>query len=64
MAKDVFAVPVFFIVFRETLEVAVICSVLFAWLKQTLDGPNADRAVYKNLVKQVSSKLFISSSKR
>lgn len=51
--NKVFAVPVFFVVFRETLETVVIVSVLLAWLKQTLDGPNADKAVYKKLVKQV-----------
>ncbi|TVY38678.1 Plasma membrane iron permease [Lachnellula occidentalis] len=53
MTVNVFAVPVFFVVFRETLETAVIVSVLLAFLKQTLDGPNRDRAVYKKLVKQV-----------
>jgi high-affinity iron transporter len=50
---DVFAVPVFLIVFRETLETVIIVSVLLAFLKQTLDGPNRDVAVYKRLVKQV-----------
>lgn len=54
MTVDVFAVPVFFIVFRETLETAVIVSVLLAFLKQTLDGPNRDVSVYKKLVRQVS----------
>jgi high-affinity iron transporter len=54
MTVQVFAVPVFFVVFRETLETAVIVSVLLAFLKQTLDGPNRDRAVYKKLVRQVS----------
>lgn len=54
MTVNVFAVPVFFVVFRETLETAVIVSVLLAFLKQTLDGPNRDRAVYKKLVKQAS----------
>ncbi|TAQ83870.1 hypothetical protein B7494_g7806 [Chlorociboria aeruginascens] len=53
MTVNVFAVPVFFVVFRETLETAVIVSVLLAFLKQTLDGPNRDAAVYKKLVKQV-----------
>jgi len=53
MTVNVFAVPVFFIVFRETLETAIIVSVLLAFLKQTLDGPNRDVAVYKKLVKQV-----------
>lgn len=53
MTVNVFSVPVFFVVFRETLETVVIVSVLLAWLKQTLDGPNADKAVYKKLVNQV-----------
>ncbi|GAP88602.1 putative iron permease ftr1 family protein [Rosellinia necatrix] len=53
MAKDVFSVPVFLVVFRETLETAIIVSVLLAFLKQTLDGPNRNVAVYKALVKQV-----------
>ncbi|KAI9809143.1 MAG: hypothetical protein M1825_002433 [Sarcosagium campestre] len=49
---SVFAVPVFFILFRETLETSIIVSVLLAFLKQTL-GPDADQALYKRLVKQV-----------
>ena len=53
MTVNVFAVPVFFVVFRETLETAVIVSVLLAFLKQTLDGPERDAATYKKLVKQV-----------
>jgi high-affinity iron transporter len=54
MTVNVFAVPVFFVVFRESLETVVIVSVLLAFLKQTLDGPNSDPVVYKKLVKQVS----------
>lgn len=54
MAGDtVFAVPVFLVVFRETLETVIIVSVLLAFLKQTLDGPNRDVKVYKTLVRQV-----------
>ncbi|KAG9233420.1 iron permease FTR1 family protein [Amylocarpus encephaloides] len=53
MTVNVFAVPVFFVVFRETLEAAVIVSVLLAFLKQTLDGPNRDQSTYKKLVLQV-----------
>jgi high-affinity iron transporter len=53
MTVNVFAVPVFFVVFRETLETAVIVSVLLAFLKQTLGGPDRDRATYIKLVKQV-----------
>lgn len=54
MAVDVFAVPVFLIVFREALETVIIISVLLAFLKQTLDGPGRDPIVYKKLVRQVS----------
>jgi high-affinity iron transporter len=54
MAADVFALPVFLIVFRETLETAIIVSVLLAFLKQTLGQPEQDAVVYKKLVKQVS----------
>ncbi|KAE9372215.1 iron permease FTR1 [Stipitochalara longipes BDJ] len=53
MTVDVFAVPVFFVVFRETLETVILMSVLLAFLKQTLDGPNGDLPTYKKLVKQV-----------
>ncbi|KAI1305468.1 iron permease FTR1/Fip1/EfeU [Xylaria venustula] len=53
MAKDVFSVPVFLVVFRETLETVIIVSVLLAFLKQTLDGPDRNAAVYKALVRQV-----------
>jgi high-affinity iron transporter len=53
MTVDVFAVPVFFVVFRETLETVVIVSVLLAFLKQTLDGPDRDVVLHKRLVKQV-----------
>lgn len=53
MTKDVFSVPVFLVVFRETLETVIIVSVLLAFLKQTLDGPNRDVTVYKRLVRQV-----------
>jgi high-affinity Fe2+/Pb2+ permease len=55
MTVNVFAVPVFFVVFRETLETAVIVSVLLAFLKQTLGGPDRDRATYIKLIKQVIS---------
>ncbi|KAF4988479.1 hypothetical protein FGRMN_9730 [Fusarium graminum] len=53
MAVDVFSVPIFLVVFRETLETVIIVSVLLAFLKQTLDGPNGDVKVYKQLRRQV-----------
>jgi high-affinity Fe2+/Pb2+ permease len=59
MAKDVFSVPVFLVVFRETLETVIIVSVLLAFLKQTLDGPNADRNVYKKLRAQVNTPITL-----
>ncbi|KXJ86607.1 putative iron transferase [Microdochium bolleyi] len=54
MAVDVFSVPVFLIVFRETLETSIIVSVLLAFLKLSLDGPDgADKTTYKKLTRQV-----------
>jgi high-affinity iron transporter len=53
MTASVFAVPVFFVVFRETIETVIVVSVLLAFLKQTLDGPQRDVKTYKKLVKQV-----------
>lgn len=50
---NVFAVPVFFIVFRETTETSIIVSVLLAFLKQHI-GPHHDKALYRKLQKQVS----------
>jgi high-affinity iron transporter len=55
MTVNIFAVPVFFVVFRETLETVVIVSVLLAFLKQTLGGPDQDAVLRKKLVKQVGS---------
>ena len=53
MAADVFPVPVFLVVFRESLETVISVSVLLAFLKQPLDGPHGDQAVYKKLIRQV-----------
>ncbi|KAF1996347.1 plasma membrane iron permease-like protein [Amniculicola lignicola CBS 123094] len=50
--SNVFAVPVFFICFRECLETSIIVSVLLAFLKQTL-GPESDAVVRKKLIRQV-----------
>lgn len=49
---NVFAVPVFFILFRETVETVIIVSVLLSFLKQQL-GPDQDPTVYKRLRGQV-----------
>ncbi|KAH6670078.1 putative iron transferase [Halenospora varia] len=53
MTQNVFSVPVFFVIFRETLETVVIVSILLAFLKQSLAGPNGDPKVYKKLIRQV-----------
>ncbi|RYC78498.1 Plasma membrane iron permease [Fusarium oxysporum f. sp. narcissi] len=53
MGKNIFAVQIFFVVFRECLEAVIIISVLLSFLKQTLGGPDQDQAIYKRLVKQV-----------
>jgi high-affinity iron transporter len=62
MTVDVFAVPVFLVVFRETLETVIIVSVLLAFLKQTLNGPERDNKVYKKLIRQVR-RLVLSRSR-
>ncbi|KAI9300670.1 iron permease FTR1/Fip1/EfeU [Cunninghamella echinulata] len=49
-AEDLFNVPIFFILFRETTEAAIIVSILLSFLKQTFED---DTAVYKKLRKQV-----------
>ncbi|KAK8157216.1 iron permease FTR1/Fip1/EfeU [Phyllosticta citrichinensis] len=52
MTVNVFAVSVFFIVFRECLETSIIVSVLLAFLKQTL-GKEGEHAAYRSLLRQV-----------
>ncbi|KAL8720587.1 MAG: hypothetical protein Q9225_002576 [Loekoesia sp. 1 TL-2023] len=49
---NVFAVPIFFIVFRETVEVSIIVSVLLSWQKKTL-GPSNNTRIQKKLRRQV-----------
>lgn len=49
---QVFAAPIFFIVFREALEAVIIISVLLSFLKQQL-GPERDPIVYKKLRNQI-----------
>lgn len=53
MTTNVFAVQVFFIVFRECLEAIIVISVLLSFVKQCLGGPDQDKAVYKKLVWQI-----------
>lgn len=50
---NVFSVEIFFIAFRETLEASIIISVLLAFLKQGLGGPDQDPKLYKRLRWQV-----------
>ncbi|OWB55450.1 hypothetical protein B5S28_g1322 [[Candida] boidinii] len=47
---DVFNVEIFFVILREALEAVIVCSVLLAFIKQSV-GDN--KVVYKKLVKQV-----------
>ncbi|MCJ1367208.1 hypothetical protein MMC16_006340 [Acarospora aff. strigata] len=49
---NVFAVPVFFICLRETIETGIIVAILLAFLKRML-GPDRDAVIYKRLVRQV-----------
>jgi high-affinity iron transporter len=55
MAVDVFSVPVFFVSLRETIETAIVVSVLLAFLKRTLKGDTDEaKQTYKRLVRQVT----------
>ncbi|TDL21402.1 iron permease FTR1 [Rickenella mellea] len=45
MAKNLFSVPIFFIVFRETLEAAIIVSVLLGLVEQILKTDDRDVTV-------------------
>lgn len=49
---NIFYVPIFFIVFRETIETSIIVAVLLAFLKQQL-GAGLDAVTYKALRRQV-----------
>ncbi|KAK9896518.1 iron permease FTR1 [Cystobasidium minutum MCA 4210] len=49
MAKDLFSVPIFFILFRETLEAAIIVSVLLALVEQLVSGTNPSHPGYKGV---------------
>ncbi|KAK9237364.1 iron permease FTR1/Fip1/EfeU [Lipomyces kononenkoae] len=50
---QIFDVSVFFIVFRESLEAAVVISVLLAFIKQGVGRSAEDPTVYKQLVRHV-----------
>ncbi|KAI1321027.1 high-affinity iron permease [Mortierella claussenii] len=49
-AADYFSIPIFFIIFRETTEAAIIVSVLLSFLKQILTD---DRTIQRRLARQV-----------
>lgn len=51
--NNVFAVPVFLVVFREALEAIIIVSILLAFIKQTFGGPDGDPVAEKKLRRQV-----------
>lgn len=62
MTNDIFSVPIYFILFRETLEAAIVISVLLAYLKEAelnddaIKNPETapeHRRVFKSLRKQV-----------
>lgn len=53
MTVNVFSVPVFFVVFRESLETVVIVSVLLAFIKQSLGDSDKDATLRKVLFRQV-----------
>lgn len=43
----------FFICFRECLECTIIVSILLAFLKSSIGGPERDKAVYNKLLRQI-----------
>ncbi|ODQ65556.1 FTR1-domain-containing protein [Nadsonia fulvescens var. elongata DSM 6958] len=51
--EDYFSIQVFFLIFRETIETAIIVSVLLAFIKQGLGENSTDSKVYKQLVTQI-----------
>lgn len=59
MTTDLFSVPIFFVLFRETLEAAVIVSILLAVLRQLFpDNPK----ILRRLNRQVKCFILESSS--
>lgn len=55
---DVFSVPIFLVVLRETIEAGIIVSILLAFLKQMRQNGTLDAKSYKSLIKQVSIALL------
>ncbi|KAG5638014.1 hypothetical protein H0H81_002282 [Sphagnurus paluster] len=57
MAKNLFSVPIFFIVFRETLEAAIIISVLLGLVEQIVHGdPLLSQTVTRTFTEDAASK--------
>ncbi|KAF8931934.1 plasma membrane iron permease [Dissophora ornata] len=55
-AEEYFSIPIFFIIFRETTEAAIIVSVLLSFLSQILDD---NQAMRKRLARQVWAGTFL-----
>ncbi|KAG0305796.1 hypothetical protein BGZ98_003549 [Dissophora globulifera] len=55
-AEEYFSIPIFFIIFRETTEAAIIVSVLLSFLNQVL---TEDLALRKRLARQVWAGTFL-----
>lgn len=53
MAVNVFSVAVFLVVFRETIEAAIVVAVLLAFIKQIFGGSEETSKAYKSAIKQV-----------
>lgn len=47
MTRNLFSVPIFFIVFRETLEAAIIISVLLGLVEQIVRGTGSSRELHR-----------------
>lgn len=58
-AADYFSLPIFFIIFRETTEAAIIVSVLLSFLSQVL---TTDFTIKKRLQRQVKQQANILAS--
>ncbi|KAF8588812.1 Ftr1 protein [Ramaria rubella] len=50
MGRNLFSIPIFFIVFRETLEASIIVSVLLGLVEQIVRRPNSNPAISPNYV--------------
>ena len=56
MAKNLFSIPIFFIVFRETLEAAIIISVLLGLAEQIVHEDGSKFRETSTLVSEAESK--------